>query len=377
MATGHIRKRIGTNGATSYQITAEADRDPLTGKRERRYKTIKGTKKQAEAELRKMIADLESGNIVTPSAMKVEDWLAEWLSIYHPNIAESTRKGYKEKIKNYIIPALGNISLKALKTSNIQLMFNDMNDRQRAPKTIKNTFLILNSALKKAVTLGMLPRNPCEGIELPKMVKYQAQVYDQNEIKLALEAAKGKDIYILVLLALSVGLRRGELDGLKWKHINFDAQTISIRDTRVNGEREIIEKDPKSASGRRTISVGSNVINDLKEAKAQYDMNKATLGKRFHDLGFVICKKDGTPYSPDSLTQKWRRFEKKHDLKIIRLHDLRHSNATVLMAEGINAKVVQERLGHADVSTTLSYYTHVLPSMDQDAASKLDNILFN
>ena len=164
---------------------------------------------------------------------------------------------------------------------------------------------------------------------------------------------------------------------MKWSHIDFDHKTISVRDTRVIGGKNIVEKDPKSVAGQRTISVGSSVISDLKKAKAQYDRNKSSMGPRFHDLDYVICKKDGTPYRPDSLTQKWRRFEKKHDLKVIRLHDLRHSNATALIEKGINATVVQKRLGHADVSTTLSFYTHVLPSMDQDAASKLDDILFD
>ena len=375
MATGHLRKRTGTNGAVSYQLTAEGDRDPLTGKRERKYKTVKGTKKQAEAELRKMISELESGSIITASSMKLSGWMATWLNTYLPNIEQSTRDGYQEKIDNYIIPALGHIPLKAIKTNDIQIWINDLISKKKSPKTIRNVYNNLNAALEKAVVLRMIPYNPCKGTVLPKLQKYQAQVYNAANIQQALAAADSLSIYLIILLGATVGLRRGEMAALQWSDINFSASTISITQNRVHTAKGVIQKSPKSQAGNRTIKVGSDVITSLRDAKEIYDEMASKPG--FKDLGYVLFKENGEPFHPDSITQKWERFITRQQLPQIRLHDLRHSNATALIAAGVSAKVVQHRLGHANVSITLNTYTHVLPSMDEEAAEKLDNALFS
>ncbi|MBQ8837512.1 MAG: tyrosine-type recombinase/integrase [Clostridia bacterium] len=375
MATGHIHKREGVNGDVSYQIIVEVERNPLTGKRQRTYKTIKGTKKQAEIMLRKMISDLESGNITTPSAMKLGEWLTHWLATYCPNLAVSTRAGYEEKINNYIIPALGHIPLKALKADNVQTFINGMQQSGLSPKTIRNAYNNLNAALKKAVILRMIPYNPCEGTVLPKLVKHQDKVYDNAEIREVLKKAEDTDIYLMVLLLVTTGLRRGELDALKWSHIDFEAKTINICESRTVTKDITVTKAPKSQAGNRTITVGDEVITALEKAREEYYDKKERYGAGFHDLGYVICKKNGEPYRPDSLTQKWLRFVEKNNLQHVRLHGLRHSNATALIQAGVSPKVVQQRLGHADINITLNTYTHVLPSMDKEAAEKIDNMI--
>lgn len=376
MATGHLRKRNHKNGSVSYQITAEGERDPLTGKRERRYKTVNGTKREAQAELRKMIADLESGNISTPSAIKLATWMETWLNTYLPHIEQTTRVGYEEKISNYIIPALGHIPLKALKNNDIQLWANDLSKRGLSPKTIRNTYNNLNAALKKAVVLRMIPYNPCEGTVLPRLVKYQAQVYNVADIQKALAAADSVSMYMIILLGATMGLRRGEIDALMWEDVDFSTNKVTIDKNRVHADKKVVQKAPKSQAGIRTLTVGSDVMAALREAKIYYDEAVANT-PGFQDLGYVLCKENGEPFHPDSVTQKWRRFVQKHNLSKIRLHDLRHSYATTLIAAGVHAKVVQQRLGHSDVSITLNTYTHVLPSMDEDAAEKLDQALFS
>lgn len=375
MATGHIRKRINKNGSVSYQLTAEGDRDPLTGKRERKYKTVTGTKKQAEAELRKMISDLETGNIYTPSAIKLSVWMDTWLATYLPNIEQSTKDGYKEKIDLYIKPILGHIPLKVLKNNDIQIWINNLNKRL-SPKTIRNAYNNLNAALKQAVVLRMIPYNPCEGTVLPKLQKPQTNVYSITDIQNALAAADDLSTYLLILLGAFVGLRRAEMAALQWKDVNLVKNTISVVQSRVHTTQGVIEKGPKTQAGKRTITIGQDVVDALRDTKAIYD--KAVCNKPgFKDLGYVLFKENGEPFHPDSLTQKWERFVAKHNLPPIRLHDLRHSNATAMIAAGINAKVVQHRLGHANVSITLNTYTHVLPEMDQEAADKLNNALFS
>ena len=376
MATGHLRKRINKNGSISYQITAEGERDPLSGKRERKYKTITGTKKQAEAELRKMIADLESGNISAPSAIKLSSWMDTWLSTYLPNIEQTTKDGYEEKVNLYIKPELGHVPLKTLKNTDVQLWINKLTKRGLGPKTIRNAYNNLNAALKKAVVLRMIPHNPCDGTVLPKLQHYQAQVYAPATIQQALAAADNMVDYLIVLLGATLGLRRGEMAALQWKDINFSKGTVSITQNRVHVKNSVVQKAPKSKAGNRIIKAGPDILTALGDAKTVYDDAVATT-PGFKNMGFVLCKENGEPFHPDSITQRWERFIAKHHLPSIRLHDLRHSNATALIAAGVSPKVVQHRLGHANVNITLNTYTHVLPSMDEDAAEKLDNALFS
>ena len=376
MATGHLRRRTGKNGAVSYQITVETDCNPLTGERERHWKTVRGTKKQAETVMRKMIDELEQGSVAAPSAMKVQDWMAMWVGTYLPNIEETTRVGYEEKIKNYIVPELGHIQLKALKPTNVQTWINGLNKRGLSPKTIRNAFNNLNAAMKKAVTLRMIPHNPCEGAELPKLAKYQANIYDTPDMKKVLSVAEGTDMYIPVLLALAVGLRRGELLALRWHHIDFEAGVIHIRDNMVKGkDGQPIIKTPKSASGTRDIIVGNSVLSALSAAKTAYDEAKTSPG--FHDEGFVVCQANGKFYKPDSMTQKWERFMIANGLPKVRLHDLRHSCATAMIDAGVDAVTVKDTLGHSDVTTTMKFYVHSTQSMSKRAAETMDKVIFN
>ena len=221
----------------------------------------------------------------------------------------------------------------------------------------------------------MIPHNPCEGTVLPKLQKPQTNVYSITQIQNALAVADDLSTYLLILLGASVGLRRGEMAALQWKDIDFAKSTISITQNRVHTAEGVIEKSPKTQAGKRTITIGHDVANALRDAKSIYD-EAVRSNPAFKDLGYVLFKENGEPFHPDSLTQKWERFKAKHKLPSIRLHDLRHSNATAMIAAGINAKVVQHRLCHANVSITLNTYTHVLPSMEQSAVETLDSIIF-
>ena len=373
MATGHLRKRTNKNGSVSWQVIIEGERDPMTGKRERYYKTINGTKKQAEATMRKLIAEVENGGIVTASAMKVGDWMSEWLRLYLPNIEATTRDGYRDKIDNYIKPMLGNIPLKSLKTDNVQQWINEPHARGLAPKTIRNAYNNLNAAMKKAVVLRMIPYNPCGGVELPKMKKYRANVYTAAQVNDLLAIAADTDFYLAIALMTSTGIRRGELLALKWKHVDLAKKVIRIRENMVQAGTKILEKSPKSEAGRRDITIGDDVVSLLRNAKMQYLIDKSQPG--FKDLDYVVHKPDGTPYRPDAMTRKWERFLVRHKLPHIRLHDLRHTHATLLIQAGVSPKVVQERLGHSDVTVTLNTYTHVMPDMAQEAADKIDKLI--
>lgn len=377
MATGHIRRRVSKKtGEVSWQVTVEGEKDPLTGERQRSYKTVKGTKKQAEAVKRKLIDELENGGITKVSTMKLGDWMLQWLALYLPNIEATTRAGYKDRIENRIIPTLGSIPLKALNTAHIQGWVNGLKDEGLAPKTVKNAYLNLKAALDKAVMLKMVPYNPCVGVELPKLQKYKGEIYDTAEMEKLLKTAEETDMYLIALLAVMVGFRRGELVALQWEDVDLKKGVIHVRHNMVIADGEKITKAPKSSAGIRDVSIGPRVVAELKKAHTQYLKNKMLNRRCFKDSGLVICKEDGSGYRPDSITQKWERFIQQNGLKPIRFHDLRHSCATAMIEAGVDPKTVQQRLGHADISVTMNIYAHSTKAMDRSAADKMDNLLF-
>ena len=374
MATGNIREKKTKTGV-SYQITVEGGYDELTGKRIRTYKNVKGSMREAKTLMHRMITEMEQGMLTQKTNKRVGEWMDEWLDNYLINVEETTRIGYRTKIKCYIKPAIGDIFLRALRTEHVQRMINDMYNRGLSPKNIRDAFNNVNAAMKKAVKLHIIPHNPCEAVELPKLKKYHAKVYQTEIMQELLTIVSGTDMFLPVFLLVMVGLRRGELLALRWEDIDFDKNILKVRRNMVRGETGFIIKTPKTESGIRDIHLGNDVMDILREAKAQYDEYAVDYGPGFQNLDFVIHKKDGSPFMPDSMTQKWSRFLATNGLPKIRLHDLRHSNATALIQAGVNPRVVQQRLGHSDVNITLNTYTHVLPAMDAEAAEKLDEML--
>lgn len=375
MATGSIRERKTKNGKTHYEIILEHGVNPLTGKRVREFQTVKGSMREAKALLHSMISEAEKGKLHNQSKIKLGAWMDEWMELYLPNIEETTRVGYKTKINCYIKPALGDVLLKSLRTEHIQRLVNDMLENDLSPKSIREVYNNINAALKKAVLLRMIQYNPCEGVVLPKLKRYKAKVYDIKKIHDLLDIAQGTDMYLPILLCVTAGLRRGELLALRWQDIDFEKNMLSVRKNMVRGEKSYVIKAPKTEAGIRDITLGEEVMQELHKAKVQYFKDKMQYGGLFQDLNLVVRQPDGSPLFPDSMTRKWKRFIHGTGLEEIRLHDLRHSNATALIQAGVNPRVVQQRLGHSDVNTTLSIYTHVLPEMDKEAAQKIDDIM--
>lgn len=323
----------------------------------------------------KMKVELERGYFYDPSAMLLKDWILQWLDNYLPNIEATTRTHYRNAINTHIIPDLGHVMLKNLKTTVIQAWVNDLHtEKGLSPKSVRNIYLNLQSALTKAVVLRMLPYNPCEGVVLPKATKYKATVYTVQEMNHLLDIARGTDMFIPVLLATNLGLRRGEVLALKWEHIDFEHAVVHVCENTVITEQGALTKAPKSSDGIRDITLGAGVLKELKHAHAQYNRNKLAMGPKFKDSGLVFSQADGGAYRPESLTRMWRRFLEKHQLKDIRFHDLRHSCATAMLEAGVDPKTVQNRLGHSDITMTMNIYAHCTQNMDRNAAQKLDDL---
>ncbi len=380
--SGHLRKR----GDNTYQLIVELPPDKLTGKRNRKYVTLHNiTKKQAEKALRKMEIDIENDEYIDRDGTALIEWIDKWFNLFKKDISPTTERGYRDQIKIYIRNhKIGGICLQDLTTEDVQSWINDISAASPAtgeplsPKTVKNVYTSLNEALNKAVDLNKVKRNPCKGVNLPKCTKYQGEVYDEAEVVQLLKCAADTDMELPIKLALTLGLRRGELLALKWNHIDFDKATITVDENLVYVDKSIstdgyITKAPKSASGIRTLCISDKLIELLKKHHQLYIDKVKEKGEKFNDEGYVICQPNGKPYKPNSMTRKFDRFLDKQHLKKIRLHDLRHTNATLMLKNGISAKEAQARLGHADVSVTLGTYSHVLDSMQRSTAEKIES----
>lgn len=369
-----IRKRLNKEGkVTGYQVTVEGVRGP-NGERKRFSKTV-STMKEAKETERKMLNQLANGGIIKPTVVLTQHWVNTWLNVHKPNISPTTRSGYEEKLRNYVIPAFGHVPINNLQATAIQAWINSMDIQGLAPRTIKNAYQCLYSSMKKAVQLRMLPYNPCEGVVLPKIVDYNAEILSDSEIKDAIDAARGTSSFLMVFLCLAAGVRRGELDALKWEHIDLDKGKIHIVDNRVSVKGKTLTKDPKSKSSKRSIPIGRKICETLRIAKEEYEEERSAYGPGFCQEGYVLHLKDGSPYHPDSLTQKWRRFEAKHNLKKCRLHDLRHSCATSMVANHIKPKTVQKILGHSSYKITMDLYVHNTEAMEEEAANIMDQVI--
>ena len=382
--SGHVRKRESKDNILRYQIIIELPRDNKTGKRKRIYKTVDGNKKHAEKIMRSMMDELENNTYVKENKITVGKWIEEWFELYISNKSPTTQRGYKDQIDSYILPRFESVLLQELSSVDIQKWVNELYEKSPATgrklkeKTVKNIFLNLQSCCEKAVKLKMISHNPCKEVELKPCKKYEATVYDRDEVEQLIEALKGEEIELPILVTLFLGLRRGELLGLHWSDIDFENKVVHIHRNLVLGKgKKLVEKEPKSKSGNRRLPLSDNLISMLQKHRRKYCENKILKGVGYKDNDYVFCDYNGMPFRPDTFSNKYIRFLNRKGLKHIRFHDLRHTSCTLLLSQGITMKTLQKRLGHSTYNTTADIYSHVLTTDEMIASCVADEIIFS
>jgi len=371
-ATGHIRERIGKSG-TARQIIINTI-DPITGERKRHSETYHCTKKQASEILKEKLQEIDKYGVPQYKNRTIKEYFEYYLQLRQNDLSKTTLSGYRDDVQNRIAPYIGGITLEGLTKQHIRGWISDLESKGYSNKSIKNAYRLLHTAYKYAVEYDMVASNPCT-IQLPKQ-QFQPMaknIYDEDEIAQVLNAAKNTDMYLMLMILLNLGLRRGELAGLKWQDVDLLSNTVHIRNNRVSADGEIIEKSPKSRSGIRDLPIGGNLAALLLSAKEEDIKN---FGETYVITGYVIHKIDGTPFSPDSITQKWERFVEKNKLKPIRLHDLRHTAISHLLANSGDIKAVQQIAGHSNAQTTLDIYAKPVDSKVKNAITELEQLTF-
>ncbi|WP_102274049.1 site-specific integrase [Cytobacillus massiliigabonensis] len=386
---------IRPRGEKSFVLTVEAGYD-ANGKRERRYKTIKiedkallKTKKKLndylEAEYHKFKTEVEAGEYIAPEKLTLELFVTDWETKYAvKELAETTLANYLSHIKNHILPAIGHMMLIQIKPMHIINLLDkakraDGSDKLLSERTKQDIYLALRNIFERAVEWKIIKDNPVNTVKKPRINEDQeVNVYDEDEISALFIAAENEPFHwrMFLTLVLAAGLRRSEALGLEWPMVNFDKGTIDIKQAITKGRKGPVIKGPKSKKSKRLISLPSSVINEFESYHLHWKKEKMKMRDMWVEEKYkwVFCNEDGTHFYPDTPTTWWTRFTKRVGVRYIKLHDLRHTSATLLINQGVHAKIISERLGHSDIRVTMNTYGHVLRKADQEAANKLDDL---
>ncbi|CCQ96582.1 Integrase family protein [[Clostridium] ultunense Esp] len=354
------------------------------GKRKYHNKTIHGNKKDAEKYLNSVLRERDLGTFVEPTKKTVRAYLEEWLEqAAKKRVSERTYQDYRGLLERYVYPVIGEHKLSKLKPLDIQKLINDMHDKG-ITRTTQYTVTVLKQALKQAVKWQLIPRNPAELVEIPRKKAIidddedgNMRVLTKEEAIWFKEAASSDPYYALFMLMLTTGVRPGEAYALKWDEVDLENGRIFIKTSLYRTKDGWKLKEPKTPGSRRNITIPPEMINILKEHKEKQEERKKKKAESYKDYGFVFTADNGEPITHRNLVKRhFKPILELAGLPPIRIYDLRHTCATLLLLAGISPKVVAERLGHASVNMTLNRYSHVLPDMQQKASDALQEMLF-
>lgn len=371
---------ISKRGKDTWLVRIFLGRD-ANGKRNYFNETIKGKKKDAEDFEIKKKSELNSGISIQHSKVTVDEYLDKWFSIAAKSrLKQRTYEDYIEYMKRYVRPEIGKKPLSKIKPLDIQAIYTRMLERGLAPRTIRFAHAILSSALKQAVKWQILAINPASMVDLPQNHRKEMKALSPEEAKRFLEAAREDKWYVIFSLAISTGMRPEEYLGLKWKDIDWQNGAAIIQRALVwrrKGGGWTLQ-EPKTSQSRRTIPLPKSVMSELQAHRKKQLEERLKLGQAYENNDFAFATELGSPILTSNLTRRhFKPILKKAELsEKIRLYDLRHTCATLLLSAGKSPKVIAERLGHSTVVLTLDTYSHVLPSMQKDATDELEQMLF-
>jgi integrase len=366
------RGTIKSRSPGSYRIRYSLARDPVSGRRRFGTATVRGTRKEAEQELVRLLRTIDTGEHVDPSRVTLREWLELWIASTRLEVSPKTHERYAEIVRCYLIPALGGIRLQRLTTSDIAKGYAGFT-RSPSPRTRRHIHGILKSALARAVEQQAIARNPADALKrLPKVERQPITTLTVEQSTRLLLAIKHTNVYWPVLIALATGMRRGEIVALRWKNVDLDQGMVrvvgSLEQTRAGGIRFKATKTDKA----RAVTLPKFAVEELRRWKRDQAEGLLALGVRQGGESLVCARLDGEPKKPDSLTNEFLHLIRKAGYPKLRFHDLRHSHATQLLGSGVHPKIVQERLGHSTITLTLDLYSHVSETMQSDAAVRLD-----
>jgi integrase len=389
MSRGHIRKQ----GRNSWELKFDIARDPLTGRRVTKFKTFRGTRRKAEEELTRLLSQHDRGTFLEPTKQTVAQFLLHWLDAdIDRRLAARTAARHRGIVEKNIIPKLGALPVRSLTAAHIEVFEaelqregwskspvkrtetenNGTTTRGLSAQTVLHVHRTLSQALSHAVRIGLLYRNPAQQVRPPRPPQREIRILSKNEIGVVLDAARGSELHLPILVSLATGVRRSELLGLRWSDIDLDAARLTVNQAleRVRGKTTF--KAPKTRTSRRTITLPAACVCALREHRVRQAEHRLAMGVGRDPDGLVFARPDGMPPDADSLSKAFSRLVKVARVTPITLHGLRHTHISHLLMDGVHLKVVSERAGHANVNVTLGVYAAFTPTMQGEVARTVD-----
>lgn len=350
-------KRSGTGWGFVFDVST------VDGTRRQVRRRGFATRKAAEQALSEAVAEARGGTLVTPSRLTLGQYLTStWLPTVERRVRPTTIDGYRRAIGRHIIPALGGAELQAVDEAAVARWVGALCADGLAAKTVRNVHGVLSKALADAVRLRLITRNAAYRAELPAIPAQRARAWTSEQISTFLDHVADDRWAPMWRLLATTGMRRGESLGLRWPDVDLEAGTMTITNQRTIAGGRVVEGEPKSAAGRRTIALDAGTLSALKAWRAGQSQERLVMGAGWATGDYVFTWPTGEPIWPQKVTAWFRQHAETLGLPQIGVHGLRHSAATWMIAAGESPKVVTHRLGHAHVAITLQLYAHVLPA---------------
>ncbi len=374
---GHIRQR----GKQSWRLKFDIGRDPVSGKRLSRYVTFRGTKREAQAELTRLLNRRNEGTYIDPTKMTVAEYLEHWLNVdIDRRVAAKTATRHRQIVRNNIIPRLGHVPMRKLTAVHIEAFEAELQregylkGRKRGSgltaQTVLHVHRTLSQALAHAVKTEVLFKNPALQMKPPRPPGREIKILTKAEIVTLLRAARSTPLYVPVLVAVTTGVRRGELFGLRWSDIDLAKVRLTVNQSLERVNKKTVFKPPKTKTSRRVITLAAQTVEGLKQHRTAQAAERLRLGLGRPDL--VFTRADGKPIDADSITKAFGRLIAETGVTPITFHGLRHTHISHLLMDKVHPKVVSERAGHANVSVTLTIYAAYVPNLQDEAAAGVD-----
>ncbi len=390
---GSIEKR----GKNSYRLTVSEGFD-LNGRPMIHRKTIHGTKKEAEVELAKFVTEVQNGLVIDGKSLKFSEFAEIWKRDYgSKELAPTTYKRYCRMLETRILPYFGHFYINKIRPTDIMKFYDllekdtqsvrkkgNNGSKTKKPlsgKTILEHHRLLRAMLHRAVYWQLIVSNPAERVQPPKAKKPKRRSYDDEQTKILLEnleklTVEDTKYKVAIILTIFTGVRLGELMGLEWQDVDFRNGIISInRSSQYLSDMGVFTKVPKTESSIREIAIPEFIISLLEEYKLWYEEQKSLYGELWTNSNRLFVQADGKPMHPSSISKWFVKYVGIIGLPVINFHGLRHTNASLLVAQNVDIAVVSARLGHAQISTTFDFYVHPLLSHNRKAGYALENLL--
>ncbi|MCC7020680.1 MAG: site-specific integrase [Ardenticatenales bacterium] len=360
---GTIRKR--SDGRWEARISVNGRQRSVYGK----------TRDEVSRKLRTLQQSVDQGLPLHNERTTVAQFLEQWLeTAVRVSVRPSTLKSYTGHIKFHIVPAIGTVPLVKLQPQHVQRMINALLESGLSPSTVLRVRATLRRSLNQAMKWGVVSRNVATLVTPPKVERFRVEPLTAEEALAILQVVKPHRLEALYTLLLGSGLRLGEALGLRWEDVDLAQGKLTVRFAlqRIDGTHKLVA--PKSRSSRRTVALPQFVLHALQRHRERQELERL-IWTDTNALGLVFTTLAGRPLDGPAANSTFKRLLKSADLRPLRLHDLRHGYASLLLAKGVHARVVMELLGHSQISLTLDTYSHVIPALQHEAVDRLDELL--